>query len=187
MVENAEVKPLDRDVFFPRIRASAFRGAMTQSQVDGLNFLLDEWTGNAHDNAIVAYMLATVFHETAATMRPIEEFGRGRGKPYGVPFKGRVYYGRGYVQLTWRDNYEALGRALNIDLVDDPDLALDPKTAASIAARGMAAGMFTGHKLLDYMTPTHNDFLNARRIINGMDCAALIAGYAYDFLAALGV
>src|SRR6185369_17418114 len=54
-----------------------------------------------------AYMLATVFHECAGTWQPIEEYGKGKGLKYGTPDTrtGQVYYGRGYTQNTWYDNY----------------------------------------------------------------------------------
>ena len=44
------------------------------------------------------------------------------------------YFGRGYIMLTWRRNYEAAGAALGIDLVGNPDKALHPGTAAKILA-----------------------------------------------------
>ncbi len=36
-------------------------------------------------------------------MQPIEEYGRGKGRKYGAPAGpyGKIYFGRGYVQLTW--------------------------------------------------------------------------------------
>lgn len=40
------------------------------------------------------------------------------------------YYGRGFVQLTWESNYRAAGNAIGIDLVAEPDRALDPSVAA---------------------------------------------------------
>src|SRR5581483_8633719 len=40
---------------------------------------------NLTDIRWAAYMLATVKHECADTFRPIEEFGKGRGRPYGEP------------------------------------------------------------------------------------------------------
>jgi predicted chitinase len=49
------------------------------------------------------------------------------------PGDGWRYHGRGYVQLTGRDNYERIGQALGIDLVNKPDLAADREIAARIA------------------------------------------------------
>ncbi len=45
-----------------------------------------------------------------------------------------TFRGRGFVQITGRRNYTNYGRALRIDLVGNPDLALDPPTAAKIFA-----------------------------------------------------
>lgn len=62
----------------------------------------------------ISYVLATVRHETAGTYLPIAEYGKGEGKPYGNPdpLTGKIYYGRGYVQLTWKENYERFSRIL---------------------------------------------------------------------------
>lgn len=49
------------------------------------------------------------------------------------PGDGYKFRGRGAVQLTGRANYERAGKALGIDLVNNPDLAKDPATAARIA------------------------------------------------------
>ena len=46
---------------------------------------------------------------------------------------GYKYRGRGFIQLTGRDNYTRAGKALGIDLANKPDLAADPKIAAQIA------------------------------------------------------
>ena len=46
---------------------------------------------------------------------------------------GANYYGRGYIQLTGRDNYRMAGQALGLDLVNHPELAADPANAAKIA------------------------------------------------------
>jgi hypothetical protein len=136
-----------------------------------------------------AYMLATVQHECANRWLPIEEFGKGKGRPYGVPVqvtddKGttftNTYYGRGFVQLTWRANYDRVGRALGLGnlLVLHPEHALEPQTAYQIMSLGMRTGIFTGKKLSDLIHGTQCDYVNARRIINGLDRADLIAGYA---------
>ena len=54
---------------------------------------------SAHHLRQTAYMLATAKHETANTFAPIEEYGKGKGLPYGKPDRktGLVYFGRGYV------------------------------------------------------------------------------------------
>lgn len=46
---------------------------------------------------------------------------------------GWRFHGRGYVQLTGRANYESVGQALGLDLVNNPDLAADRDVAARIA------------------------------------------------------
>lgn len=49
------------------------------------------------------------------------------------PGDGWRFHGRGYVQLTGRDNYERAGREIGLDLANNPDLAADRGNAASIA------------------------------------------------------
>ncbi len=47
---------------------------------------------------------------------------------------GYKYRGRGYIQLTGRFNYTKYGNQLHIDLVNNPELAVQPEIAATIAA-----------------------------------------------------
>lgn len=177
--------PANPEAFFPAVRVELFRGYLKQPQVDGINALLAAWQGAA-DLRFVAYALATAYHETAQTMQPIAEYGLGKGRRYGIPAGpyGKVYYGRGFVQLTWCSNYQTASDKLGVDLVKDPDLALDPIIAAKVMSQGMTEGWFTGHKLADFFG-ARTDWLHAREIINGMDHAAEIAGYAIRFLNAL--
>ena len=135
---------------------------------------------SAHHLRQVAYMLATAKHETANTFAPIEEYGKGKGLPYGQPdpVTGLVYFGRGYVQLTWARNYKSMGKALNLPLFLHPDLALRYDVAYKIMSYGMIHGTFTGVSLSRYINEGKTDYLNARKIINGTDKADLIAGYA---------
>lgn len=179
---------MNRKVFFDHIRDSLFKGRMKQEQVDGLNILLDEWAETGFTNRQwLAYCLATAFHETAFTMQPIREYGRGKGREYGKkdPQTGQVYYGRGYVQLTWRANYERASRALGIDFVSQPDRVMEPGIAAHILYVGCAEGWFTGKELADYINDKGRDYWSARRIVNGTDKAGAIADYAIRFEAAL--
>ena len=46
---------------------------------------------------------------------------------------GWRYRGSGYKQLTGRSNYREIGGIVNLDLEGNPELAREPKTAASVA------------------------------------------------------
>jgi putative chitinase len=193
--------PYDRKFFYDSIRASLFNGALTQSQVDGMNYLLEVWewgfeANNPNDGTMwLAYALATFYHETAQTMQPIEEYGRGAGKSYGQPAGpyGQCYYGRGHVQLTWEANYkngqQYLKDRYGVDANIYPDAAkmLDSQTSALISYDGMVYGWFTGVGLPKYLSKSKGieDPVNARRIVNGTDKADMIAGYYRKFKAAL--
>ena len=164
------------------LRAKLFAGKLTQPQVNGIEHIIKAANdAKIADKRHLAYMLATAYHETARTMQPVEELGKGKGKAYGVAIDGRVYYGRGYVQLTWLSNYKTMGKLLGVDLVKNPSLACDPDIAAKIMLTGMTRGLFTGRKLSDYISSLKCDYVNARRIINGTDKADLVAGYARAF------
>lgn len=163
-------------------------GPLDTHAAEGLRYLVDRLGADAEmtDVRWCAYALATVRHECAGTYRPIEEYGRGKEHPYGVPASnGRTYYGRGYVQLTWASNYDKMGRALGVPLTEQPDLALVPDTAYRILSYGMRTGAFTGHTLARWISGSTCDYTNARRIINGLDRADVIAGYAIGFERAL--
>ncbi len=152
----------------------------------------------------LAYVLATIYHETAAWMQPIRE-GASRYGPaytdamarsavnaiyakgiittnYATPDKrtGKSYYGRGLVQITWYDNYALFG------IADDPDKALDWPIALDITFRGMSKGMFRkGYSIA--MIRSTADWYAARDIINGdkRKNGTKIANYAAAFYAAL--
>ena len=173
-------------IFFDKIRP-LFGGKMNQSQVDGINFLYDNIVvSEIIDKRMAAYIFATVFHETAKTMQPIEEIGKGKNKEYGKPdpVTGHTYYGRGYVQLTWKYNYDCASRELEYDFVNNPDAVMQPDNAVVIMVKGMSQGWFTGKKLSDYFN-LKTDFVGARKIINGTDKAEVIGGYAKSFYDAL--
>jgi hypothetical protein len=175
---------MDRDAFYDIMKEEF--GSLSQEQVDGTNYLLDEGEKRETPMNQLAYILATSWHETAATMQPIEEYGKGEGHEYGEPcpdYNDQVAYGRGYVQLTWQENYERADRELDLNgsLLDNFDLALDPIVASQIIFEGMGEGWFTGKKLTDYVNDQETDYVNARRVVNGVDKADLIAGYAESF------
>lgn len=193
----------DRPAFFAQIKASGMFGpTLEQGEVDGLNAILTACGNDGWGPKFTAYGLATAYHETAGTMKPVHEYGsqqylrnnydvtgsnpaRARKMGNTAPGDGVRYCGRGYVQLTWKANYDKLGNLIGFPLTGNPDLAMRPDVAAEIMVRGMKDGLFTGKKLADYLTNTTTDFVGARRIINGTDKAAKIAGHAEMFLTAL--
>lgn len=135
--------------------------------------------------AQIAYVLATTQWETAQTFRPVkeafwlsEDWRKNNLRYY-------PYYGRGYVQLTWESNYKKYSELLGVDLVGNPDLALEPATALFVLVHGFKTGTFTGRKIADYINSDRCDFVNARRCINGLDKAHEIAAFAETFLTEL--
>ncbi|HEX8322224.1 hypothetical protein [Longimicrobium sp.] len=168
----------------------------TQSFI--LNTLIDAINRDAcmKDVRWAAYVLATIKYESGDTFRPVEEYDRGTGQSYGQPVTVRdslgntytnTYYGRGYVQLTWADNYRNVGRAIGLgdELLLHPERALEPGIAYAALSYSMRGGFYTGKRLENYLTDSITDYRNARRIINGLDRADRLATDAQLFETAL--
>jgi putative chitinase len=149
-----------------------------------------------------AYVLATIRWETGQTFQPIPEHRADeKTEPKYWQNQSRYwdtgFYGRGYVQITWERNYRLAGQRLAGQsfvlndtpvviaadtFVRNPDYVLHPEVAYLICSRGMREGWFTGKKLDDYIREgSPPDYVNARRIINGVDHAQDIASYANQF------
>lgn len=139
----------------------------------------------------VAYVLATTQHEVGGTYLPITERGAKSyfnkyepgtliGKRLGniEAGDGYRYRGRGYCQITGRGNYLRFGDLLEIELIAQPHLALEPAIAYSVMSLGMTQGLFTGRHLNRYINHRICDYVGARRVVNGVDRAELIASYA---------
>jgi hypothetical protein len=135
----------------------------------------------------IAYVLATAEWETNHTFKPVREaYWVNNAEAWRkTHLKYYPYYGRGYVQLTWKDNYDHYGRILGLDLVDNPDLALDHYGSLFVLVQGFKTGAFTRHKLVEYVNANHVDFKAARFCINGQDQADKIAALAQGYLATL--
>lgn len=202
----------DREKYFDAVRGALFGGKLTQQQIDGQNGILAAWekyVPQDSDLRWLAYMLATTKHETASEMWPIAEYGKGEGSSYGEvdPETGQAYYGRGFVQLTWRDNYARadleMGWTGSKRCEYNADLQLTPEYAAPTMFKGMAQGWFRTSggvpETLDrYFNEEVNDPYGAREIINGdkskvpswsngVSIGNLIADYHEHFLDALRV
>jgi hypothetical protein len=183
--------------FYDAVRP-LFGGALFQSQVDGMEAIFAAWNRHGdRDMRKLAYILATAKHETASVMQPVREtlaktdagakatltraWKAGKMPQVKRDYWSGGYFGRGFVQLTHKYNYERAGSKLGMNLVADPSLALRMDVSATILVRGMMEGWFTGRRLADYPT----DFVASRRVVNGTDRAAMIAAHADKFLAAL--
>ena len=198
---------INKVTFFNNVRRLPFGGKLSTEQVQGMEAILNIFLMLALvDLRWLAYILATAFHETGGTMQPIREAygkstadtiarldrewakpGHGGLKNVSRPYWREGWFGRGFVQLTHEDNYRKMGALLGVDLVSDPDKAMDLELAARILIVGMYKGVFRpGHKLEDYFGPLPGDAVGARNIVNGKgDKAKLIATYYKAFKDAL--
>jgi hypothetical protein len=199
---------INRDFFFDHIREYLFNGSLRQSQLDGMNAILDKWEAESSkdDDRWLAYMLGTTHHETGQTMQPVREtfaatdddaikrlekaWAAGKLPWVKTPYwrrdaDGKSWLGRGFVQLTHKANYETLGDAIEVDLITDPDRAMDLDTALKVLFVGMRDGLFTTAKLSDFFNVSKENWVQARKIINGLESADLVASYAKTYYAAI--
>jgi hypothetical protein len=81
-----------------------------------------------------------------------------------------LFFGRGYVQLTWWENYAKAGVAIGRGLafLFDPNLANDRDTAYSILATGLYTGGYfaNGRKFSQYFHGDQTDYVGARDMVN---------------------
>jgi len=200
---------MNETLFYNSVRKVFFKGKISTGAFNTIQKILSECRERkVYDYRHIAYILATGYYESYHATKnpnwdPIREgwaktnqgaiaavkslYNKG-GIPvdYAIPkSNGLSYYGRGWVQLTWEQNYIEAGRLYGINLHKNPDLALDRNIAALLLVGGMAEGWFTGVSLSDYITTQNTDFLNARRVVNGKDRAKLISDYAHNFYNAM--
>lgn len=160
---------------------------LNAQQIESLNLIIDSFLNYGDkDPRKLNYIIATAIHESG--LRPIKEYRAKEGtRVYELQqrYWPSGYYGRGFVQLTWERNYKKMSDFIGVDLVADPDLALNPRYAADILVYGMLNGSFTRKGLGQYINPLQKDYFNARKTVNGLDRAELIASYAENIEGAL--
>lgn len=84
-----------------------------------------------------------------------------------VPGDGYTYRGRGYVQITGRRNYRDFAAVTGVNLIEDPDRALDAEVAYRIMSHGIRHGTFRDVSISDFIHGDTADYAAARDIING--------------------
>jgi hypothetical protein len=183
---------LDLSAFFNAVRKPLF-SRLTASQVEGHEQIIKVMQERNVPLPWAAYILATAYHETAKKMQPVREGLNASDAWRKKNLRYYPWYGRGHVQLTWEENYKKADKELRLGgaLAKNADLALDPEISAEVMVRGMIDGWFSGdkkgrHTLARHITTgTKAQFRNARRIVNLMDKADLIAGHAMVYQEAL--
>jgi putative chitinase len=193
---------MDRKVFYDAIRAKL--GALSTANVAGFELFINEAVRRHELLASFAYVLATVWWETAKTMQPVREaywVGKGNEAAAEAWRKAHLrywpFYGRSYPQFTWEQNYKRATDIWNatyrgdgpmVDFVKNPDAIMDPKYGVPLTFHAMDAGWFTGKKLGDYIDNIDEgdaedlrEFISARRIVNGTDRQTEIGNLALMF------
>ena len=184
---------MDRSRFYAALRrrdSGMFGTSLSQPQVDRLEAILTRLDAKRCELPQAAYILGTAYHESDR-FHTMEEYASGAAYEGRAtlgntrPGDGKRFKGRGFVQITGRRNYTDWARRLGVDLVGNPALAARLDHATTILIDGMMLGTFTGKKLPDYVGGTEKDYVGARRVVNGTDRSAMIAGYAKAFETAL--
>ena len=129
------------------------------------------------DRAMALLALATIRAESEG-FEPIDEHPSvwntaPGGHPYGLYDErqdlgnlgsgdGEAFRGRGFVQLTGRENYARYGDQIGVDLLNRPELANDPEVAAHLLARFLKEREVPLRQAL-----ANDDLAAARRLVNG--------------------
>ena len=212
---------IDRQKFFDGYRSKIDTDRMlTQTDVNNINLFLDMAGFDSAQPPVVAegvgyfsiaqwaYVFATVWHETAGTMAPVREAYRQSEEWRRLNLPYWPHYGRGYVQITHKDNYERMAAVVKRDLkivIQHRDDFMQPRVAFYVLVYGFKHGSYTGKAIDDYIpnntakseryhyesiaqgikpteTLLYKYYKDARRCINGTDRADRIAWLALEFL-----
>lgn len=183
---------MNREAFIQSIHTDV--GKIGQDAKQGIELIINEAQKRNTPVNDLAYIFATAWWETARTMQPVREaFFVSKDMSKAEQWRKNnlhyfPYYGRGYVQLTWKHNYKKAGDHLGLNFVKNPDLVMDTQNAIEIMFTGMQEGWFTNKSLDDYIDEIEdsdnedlNEYIQARKVINGKDKASTIAGIALKF------
>jgi peptidoglycan L-alanyl-D-glutamate endopeptidase CwlK len=131
------------------------------------------------DQKMVLMALATIRAETEG-FKPVSELPSkfntaDGGPPFGLydnrgdgdlgnhgPPDGERFRGRGFIQLTGRFNYGKFGRLMRLDLIGNPELANDSRTASKLLAAFLKDKETKIRSAL-----ARDDLAKARKLVNG--------------------
>lgn len=120
--------------------------------------------------------LATIRVEVGKAYKPIEEYASGEAYEGRASLgntqagDGKRFKGRGFIQLTGRFNYTHYGTVLGIDLVNNPELALDINNSAKILA------LYFKERSCN-IACDNNDWLSCRKKVNGVNANGMPNGW----------
>jgi predicted chitinase len=167
------------------------RAKRTANRQRSVTALIQAATAQKLTTPQIAYILATAEHESDR-FATLEEYASGAAYEGRAdlgntqPGDGRLYKGRGYVQLTGRNNYRAYAKHTGIRILDLPYILMNwASLSVFVIVDGMMRGAYTGRRLDQFVNKDQQDFRNARRVVNGLDQADKIAAQAQAWLARL--
>ena len=113
-------------------------------------------------DAVLIAAAATVATETGVFLPITEKLAQAEHQPelFSMQAKYFPYVGRGYVQITWRANYDHYGKVIGVNLLGTPALACEPGIASKIFA-----AFFHEHKIGDLAAL--GNWQGVRRAVNG--------------------
>ena len=164
------------------------RAKRTANQQRSVAALVQAATAQKLTKPQIAYILATAEHESDR-FATLEEYASGAAYEGRAdlgnsrPGDGRLFKGRGYVQLTGRNNYRAYGKRTGIQILELPYILMNwASLSVFVIVDGMMTGAYTGRRLDQFVNKNQQDFRNARRVVNGLDQADKIAAQARAWL-----
>jgi len=117
-------------------------------------------------------VLAQLAHESGGFVFT-KEIGNGKGKKYGQPAGpyGKIYYGRGPIQITWDYNYKAISQKYFKELGIDADIYKYPELCETNLEIGCAASlcwfMMPGNGKRAIKCANNGDVVGLSKAING--------------------
>jgi hypothetical protein len=149
---------LEQIKFEPGLISKGIEPQEEESRINLLRFYIDAGLINNPD--IVGKLNKLIEEKQVPQATGFSDYEGRRDLGNIEPGDGARFKGRGYIQITGRTNYRLWGNKINVDLVNDPDLASKPDIAAKILVQFMI-----DRRVKEYLDA--KDFAKARRIISG--------------------